>query len=126
MPGACGPSSTSLILVGIRLDRSASQEVMTAVLEMASITECSVVGCSYNDHSGCNAFAVTIGGSGASAGVRDIHSAVRKGGLSKVVGHVGACQRADCVHNESLECSATSVRIGAGSDTADCLTFQPR
>ena len=120
------PVQPSLILVGIRLDRSASQEVMTAVLEMASITECSAVGCSYNDHSGCSAFAVTIGGSGASAECATFIPLSAKGGLSKVVGHVGACQRADCVHNESLECSATSVRIGAGSDTADCLTFQPR
>ena len=71
---------------------------MTAVLGMASITECSVVGCSYNDHSGCNAFAVTIGGSGASAECATFIPLSAKGGLSKVVGHVGACQRADCVH----------------------------
>jgi hypothetical protein len=99
---------------------------MTAVLEMASITECSVAGCSYNDHSGCHAFAVTIGGSGAAAECATFIPLSAKGGLSKVVGHVGACQRADCAHNDSLECSAASVRIGAGSDTADCLTFQPR
>ena len=43
-----------------------------------------------------------------------------------MTGHVGACQRADCVPNESLECTATSVRVGAGADTADCLTFQAR
>jgi hypothetical protein len=49
-----------------------------------------------------------------------------KGGLAKVTGHVGACQRADCQHNESLECTASSVKIGAGADAADCLTFQAR
>ena len=98
----------------------------TAVLEMASITECCVAGCSHNDHSGCHAFAVTIGGSGAAAECATFIPLSAKGGLSKVVGHVGACQRVDCAHNESLECSAASVRIGAGSDTADCLTFLPR
>ena len=46
-----------------------------------------------------------------------------KGGLDKVVTHVGACQRSECTHNSSLECTASSIRIGAGHDEADCLTF---
>lgn len=99
---------------------------MTAVFEMASITECTVAGCSYNDHSGCHASAITVGGHGADAECATFIPLSAKGGLSKVVGHVGACQRADCTHNESLECSASSVRIGAGSDSADCLTYSPR
>ena len=99
---------------------------MTAVFEMAPVTECTVAGCSYNDHSSCNAFAITVGGSGADAECATFIPLSAKGGLSKVVGHVGACQRVDCVHNQSLECSASSVKIGAGNDTADCLTFSAR
>lgn len=101
---------------------------MTAMLEMPPITECTVAGCSYNDHSNCHAMAITVGGSGADAQCATFIPLSIKGGLAKVHGQVGACQRADCVHNESLECTATSVRVGAGSgsDMADCLTFQAR
>jgi hypothetical protein len=49
-----------------------------------------------------------------------------KGGLDMVIAQVGACQRPDCQHNEALECRAPAVRIGSGSDKADCLTFSPR
>lgn len=42
-----------------------------------------------------------------------------------MVSHVGACQRADCLHNKDLECTAEAVRIGPGADNADCLTYSP-
>jgi hypothetical protein len=38
---------------------------------------------------------------------------------------VGACQRVECTHNKDLLCSADSVEIGSGADTADCLTYSP-
>ncbi len=49
-----------------------------------------------------------------------------KGGLDKVVAQVGACSRGDCAHNAALECTAKSVRIGAGQGdhVANCLTYQ--
>ena len=96
---------------------------MSAALEMSPIAECTVAGCSYNDHSGCHAFAVTISGAGADANCATFIPLSAKGGLTRETGHVGACSRADCSHNESLECQAPSVRIGAGQDTADCLTY---
>ena len=96
---------------------------MTTAMEMSPIVECTVAGCSYNDHSGCHAFAVTIGGPGRAASCATFIPLTAKGGLTQETGHIGACQRADCVHNESLECQAPSVRIGAGLDPADCLTF---
>lgn len=100
-----------------------SEDAVSAVLEMSPIAECTAAGCSYNDHPGCHAFAVTIGGSGSDASCSTFIPMSAKGGLSKETGHVSVYQRADCRHNESLECTATSVRIGAGSDTADCLTY---
>ncbi|KRC59067.1 hypothetical protein ASE14_14840 [Agromyces sp. Root81] len=94
--------------------------------ELPAVAECSVAGCSYNDHSHCHAAAVTIGGSVGDAECATFIPLGKKGGLDKVITHVGACQRAECVHNESLECTAASVRIGAGADDADCLTYDPR
>ena len=99
---------------------------MTAALEMPPIVECTVAGCSYNDHSNCHAIAITVGGKAADAECATFIPLSAKGGLSKVTGHVGACQRADCTHNASLECTASSVKIGPGADLADCLTFQAR
>lgn len=98
---------------------------MTTLAELPSVAECSVAGCSYNDHSACHAAAVTIGGTGDAQCATFIPLDV-KGGLDRVVAHVGACQRQDCTHNAHLACSAPSVRIGAGQDLADCLTFTSR
>ena len=39
---------------------------------------------------------------------------------------VGECHRSDCRHNEKLECTASGVRVGAGADAADCLTYEAR
>lgn len=95
---------------------------MTELAELPTVSECSVSGCSYNDHSNCKAPAITIGQSSC---VTFIPLSV-KGGLDKVVSHVGACQRADCTHNSQLECTADSVRIGADATSiADCLTYSP-
>ena len=98
---------------------------MTASLEMRPIDECSVTGCSYNDHSSCHAHAITIGGSASDASCATFIPLGSKGGLASVHGSIGACQRAECTHNASLECTASSVKIGAGASTADCLTYQP-
>ncbi|RLK48117.1 DUF1540 domain-containing protein [Microbacterium telephonicum] len=91
--------------------------------DLSRISECSVAGCSYNDHSHCHAAAVTIGKDAGDVECATFVPLGTKGGLDKVVTHVGACKRADCVHNESLECTAAAVRIGPGADAADCLTF---
>ena len=93
--------------------------------ELPAVAECSVAGCSYNDHSHCHAAAVTIGGSVGDAECATFIPLGTKGGLDKVLTHVGACQRSECVHNSSLECTAASVRIGPGADDADCLTYEP-
>ncbi|MGY4645010.1 DUF1540 domain-containing protein [Cellulomonas sp. URHB0016] len=99
---------------------------MTELMELPTVSECSVAGCSYNDHSHCHAAAVTIGGvAGGDAQCATFIPLGVKGGLDKVITHVGACQRQDCTHNSHLECTAASVRVGAGHDIADCLTFAP-
>lgn len=98
-----------------------------ATMDMPAVNECTATGCSYN-HDGCHAFAITIGGTNGTAGCGTFIPLQVKGGLDKVVAQVGACQRADCAHNVDLECTASGVRIGAGAGTevANCLTYEPR
>ena len=66
---------------------------------VTAIKSCATTACAYN-HGGCTAFAITVGG------------------------HVGACQRLECVHNTDLMCTADAVTIG--TDTATCLSYEPR
>lgn len=96
---------------------------MTAMVEPAPVSECSVTGCSYNHDVACHAYAITIGGAHAHCDTFLDTSA--SGGLDKVIAKVGACHRTDCTHNASLECTAESIRVGPGQDQADCLTYQP-
>jgi hypothetical protein len=96
----------------------------TSLMDLPPVAECSVDGCPYNHEHACNAAAVTIGAGGSDANCATFIPLDVKGGLDRVVSHVGACQRADCTHNSSLECTADAVRIGAGADTADCLTYE--
>ena len=96
-----------------------------SVTEMPPVSECSVEGCSYN-HDGCHAFAITITGHDGSAECGTFIPLSTKGGLDRVLAQVGACQRTDCQHNQDLECRAPAIRVGAGQDLADCLTFTPR
>ncbi len=101
---------------------------MSALLDLPHVSECSVATCGYN-HDGCHAGAVTVAGHSGSAECVTFIPLSHKGGLDKVVGQVGACQRSECVHNAALECTASSVRIGAGpsaGEMADCLTYSPR
>ncbi|MFI2753757.1 DUF1540 domain-containing protein [Cellulomonas sp. P22] len=97
---------------------------MSTLMEMPQVSSCTVAGCSYN-HDGCHAGAVTITGAGDDAQCATFIPLDRKGGLDRVISHVGACQRFDCTHNTDLECGAAAVRIGAGHDLADCLTYAP-
>ena len=98
---------------------------MSAMLEMPPVSECTIAGCSYN-HDGCHAGAITIAGNAGDASCATFIPLDVKGGLSRVVATVGACQRAECSHNDHLECNAESVRIGAGgTHHADCLTYSP-
>jgi hypothetical protein len=97
---------------------------MTTLMDMPRVTECTIEGCSYN-HDGCHAGAITIAGHEGDALCATFIPLDTKGGLD-VVASVGACQRSECKHNTSLECTAPAVRVGAGGDHhADCLTYAP-
>lgn len=98
---------------------------MTTFAELPAVADCTVAACSYN-HDGCHAGAVTISASGSDASCATFIPLSVKGGLPKMLATVGACQRNDCVHNVALNCTASAVKIGSGSDTADCLTYEAR
>ncbi len=102
---------------------------MSTLLELPSVTECTITDCGYHHEDGCHAGAVTIAGAVGDASCATFVPLDAKGGLAKVLAHVGACQRTDCAFNTELECSAPSIRVGAGRDDAshaDCLTFTAR
>ncbi len=85
------------------------------------VSTCSVDGCSYNHDHDCHAGAITVIGADAAACGTFLHAA-DKGGLDDTA-QVGACHRADCVHNQALECHADGISVGPGADPADCLTY---
>ncbi len=97
-------------------------------MEMPAVSECTVSECSYNEHQGCHAYAITVGGADGAADCATFVPLDAKGGLPRVVPQVGACSRADCVHNASLECSASGIRVGSGpgDHAANCLTYTRR
>ncbi len=88
---------------------------------VTAITSCATTSCAYND-SGCTAFAVTIEGTDKATCATFVTLDAR-GGLPVADGHVGACQRLECVHNADLMCTAEGVDI---SDTATCLSYEVR
>ena len=95
---------------------------MTQMLEMPRVQQCTVTGCGYN-HNGCTAFAITIGR--ANSACDTFVDSGLQGGTGQNMAQVGACKRAECVHNTDLECRAPAIVVGVGSDLADCLTFEP-
>ena len=88
---------------------------------IATVSTCAATACAYNDNNSCHAFAVTVGEGSAcrtrtTLDIRAIDNDQQ--------GKVGACHRLDCVHNENLQCSATSIEMV--EDTANCGTYQAR
>ena len=83
-----------------------------------AIASCAATDCSFN-HGGCAAPMVTMG-TKACVTFIDLD---KKGGLPTLTPQVGACQRADCVHNDNLVCDAAGVKV---SSAETCLTFQAR
>ncbi|SHF80200.1 protein of unknown function [Jatrophihabitans endophyticus] len=96
---------------------------MTAVHDLPQVHDCAADDCAYNADAACHAGAITIGGDHAHCGTF-INIEVRA--ASDRQGLVGACHRTDCTHNAQLECTAPTVSVGAGTDAADCLTFEAR
>ncbi|WP_298267301.1 DUF1540 domain-containing protein [Geobacter sp.] len=93
---------------------------------MTTITECDVTDCAYNKHNSCHTLAITVGGPEACPSCDTYVVSRETGGIPDTRGGVGACKVASCMHNESLECSASRVTIGWHEGHADCKTFHSR
>lgn len=92
---------------------------------LTGISTCAVTTCSFNSDADCTAPAITVAGAPDHAECGTFISLDVRGGLPTASPHVGACQRVECSYNKDLLCSADSIEIGAGADTADCLTYTP-
>ena len=84
------------------------------------IKSCNTTACAFNNN-GCTAFAITVDGTSACTTFITLDA---RGGLPVAEGHVGACQRLECVHNTDLMCTAEAVSFSAGN--ASCLSYEAR
>lgn len=96
---------------------------MKTLLQMPAVRQCTAVACSFND-GGCHAPAVTVAAAGRAASCATFVESPVRGGIAGITGSVGACARADCVHNSNLACTASSVEVGPAVTASDCLTYQ--
>ncbi len=92
-------------------------------MQMPEISSCNATQCAYNMGGLCHALAITIG-DGQTPQCDTFCSSSISGGDSDVVGCVGACKVASCVHNMSLECQAPGISVGTMGSEIDCLTFR--
>jgi hypothetical protein len=95
-------------------------------LHVTEVSTCTVDKCAFNHEHECNAYAITVSGGADHASCGTFIDTSSLGGLPKVLAHVGACQRGECVHNDHLMCNAHDVRIGPGADEADRLSYEHR
>ena len=90
---------------------------------VTAIKSCATTACAFNN-GGCTAFAITVGGDPATPACSTFIPLDARGGLPVAEGHVGACQRLECVHNTDLMCTAEAVSFSAGN--ASCLSYEAR
>ena len=94
-----------------------------STMSVTKIASCATTSCAFNN-GGCTAFAITVGGDSGAPACDTFISLDARGGLPVAEGHVGACQRLECVHNKDLMCTADAVSVGG--DTASCQTYEVR
>ena len=80
-------------------------------MSVTKISTCTTTSCAFNN-GGCTAFAITVGGDNGAPACATFISLDARGGLPVAEGHVGACQRLECVHNKALMCTAEAVTVG--------------
>lgn len=86
---------------------------------ITAVRTCATTSCAYNSE-GCTAYAITVAG-GEQATCATFITLDARGGLPVADGHVGACQRLECVHNADLMCTAEGIDV---SDSAACLAYE--
>lgn len=94
-------------------------------MDMSKVSHCDISECSYNSSGMCHALAITIGDSDT-PNCDTFCSSQAKGGDMNATAGVGACKTSTCMHNVSLECQASNIRVGYKGGEVDCLTFKPQ
>jgi hypothetical protein len=94
---------------------------MLQTIKMPVVSECAIAECAYNSNKSCHAIAITIG-DGNRPMCDTFFKSSRHGELNSIAG-VGACKVFICRHNNSLECSMESIRVGSEQDHGKCMTF---
>lgn len=95
------------------------------VVEMSIISNCSILGCSYNIDSGCHAKAITIGDDTNPSCDTFLHTDAHCKDTDRTAG-VGACKITGCNFNDDLECTASRVSIGFKNNDINCLTYKAK
>jgi hypothetical protein len=96
-------------------------------MEMPKIKKCDAKECAYNKEQTCHAMAVTIGDKQSHPRCDTFIAMTQKAGDSSTTGCIGACRASQCQHNESLECRASSIEVGAHkAHDWDCKTFSKK
>jgi hypothetical protein len=95
-------------------------------MEMVKVQRCEVSECAYNSDHKCHTMAITVGHDDAHPMCDTFCRSASKGGQPGMIAGVGACKVASCIHNNALECEASSVKVGRQHDEVDCLTFKRR
>lgn len=93
---------------------------------MTKVTECNASNCAYNKHNSCHTLSITVGGPNECPKCDTYFGSATPGGIPDMKAGIGACKMSDCSYNESLECGASSVKIGWHMNHPDCQTFKHR
>ena len=99
---------------GHREQRAPGSRTTEDVPTTTHVADCSVTNCSFNDHTACNAAAITVYGAENHSHCTTVTDTGIHGGLLKVLADVGACQRSECVHNDHLMCQAPECMSARG------------
>ena len=92
--------------------------------KITNIEECTMRNCAYNKTERCRAHAVTIGGPHQMC---DTFIDMKgKAAKNYALGVVGACKVPDCVFNNSLLCSAVTIKVGLHVEHPDCLNYSAK
>lgn len=98
---------------------------MNINMDIATVAECSIINCAYNNERVCHAKAITIGDK------ETPHCDTLCCDLGHVHGNamhagVGACKVSTCAYNDDLECGAESITVGMLDSKVRCLTYATR
>ncbi len=97
---------------------------MKETIVMPEVKECTVTECAYNRGNSCHALAITVGG-GTDHNCDTMFCRSSHVSRRDPAG-VGACKAPDCIYNEDLECTASSIEVGMHVNMAECKTFSSR